>query len=52
MRVVVDSVIFAVWLAFWIYWLAASVGVKARNNRADAERNVDSLGLCEIRERR
>ena len=26
---VVDVVIFAVWLAFWIYWLAASIGVKA-----------------------
>jgi protein-S-isoprenylcysteine O-methyltransferase Ste14 len=33
MRVVVDSVIFAVWLAFWIYWLAASVGVKAGQTR-------------------
>ena len=26
---VVDEVIFAVWVAFWIYWLAASIGVKA-----------------------
>lgn len=26
---VVDVVIFAGWVAFWIYWLAASVGVKA-----------------------
>jgi protein-S-isoprenylcysteine O-methyltransferase Ste14 len=26
---VVDLVIFAVWVAFWIYWLASSVGVKA-----------------------
>jgi protein-S-isoprenylcysteine O-methyltransferase Ste14 len=26
---VVDLVIFAVWVAFWIYWLAASIGVKA-----------------------
>ena len=26
---VVDEGIFAVWVAFWIYWLAASVGVKA-----------------------
>ena len=33
MRVVVDSVIFAVWLAFWIYWLVASAGVKAGQTR-------------------
>jgi len=33
MRVVVDSVIFAVWLAFGTYWLAASVGVKAGQTR-------------------
>ena len=33
MRVVVDSVIFAVWVAFWIYWLVASVGVKAGQTR-------------------
>ena len=26
---VVDFVIFAGWLAFWIYWLAAAVGVKS-----------------------
>ncbi len=26
---VVDVVIFAVWVAFWIYWFAASIGVKA-----------------------
>ena len=26
---VVDVVIFAVWVAFWIYWLAASIDVKA-----------------------
>ncbi len=26
---VVDVVIFAGWLAFWIYWLAAAVGVKS-----------------------
>jgi protein-S-isoprenylcysteine O-methyltransferase Ste14 len=32
-RVVVDSVIFVVWVAFWIYWLAASVGVKAGQTR-------------------
>jgi protein-S-isoprenylcysteine O-methyltransferase Ste14 len=32
-RVVVDSVIFAVWAAFWIYWLVASVGVKAGQTR-------------------
>jgi protein-S-isoprenylcysteine O-methyltransferase Ste14 len=29
MHVVIDTIIFAVWVAFWIYWLAASVGVKA-----------------------
>ena len=33
MRVVVDSVILVVWLGFWIYWLAASVGVKAGQTR-------------------
>jgi protein-S-isoprenylcysteine O-methyltransferase Ste14 len=33
MRVVVDSVIFAVWVAFGLYWLAASVGVKAGQTR-------------------
>jgi protein-S-isoprenylcysteine O-methyltransferase Ste14 len=33
MHVVVDTVIFAVWVAFWIYWLAASVGVKAGQAR-------------------
>ncbi len=26
---VVDVVIFAGWLAFWIYWLAAAIGVKS-----------------------
>jgi protein-S-isoprenylcysteine O-methyltransferase Ste14 len=26
---VVDAVIFAGWIAFWLYWLAASVGVKS-----------------------
>src|SRR5208282_5994185 len=26
---VVDVIIFAVWLAFWIYWLAAAIGVKS-----------------------
>jgi protein-S-isoprenylcysteine O-methyltransferase Ste14 len=26
---VIDIVIFAGWVAFWIYWLAASIGVKA-----------------------
>jgi protein-S-isoprenylcysteine O-methyltransferase Ste14 len=30
---VVDEVIFAVWVAFWIYWLAASIGVKAGRTR-------------------
>ena len=30
---VVDVVIFVGWLAFWIYWLAASVGVKAGQTR-------------------
>lgn len=29
----VDVVIFAGWVAFWIYWLAASVGVKAGHTR-------------------
>jgi protein-S-isoprenylcysteine O-methyltransferase Ste14 len=33
MRVVVDSVIFAVWVVFGLYWLAASVGVKAGQTR-------------------
>jgi protein-S-isoprenylcysteine O-methyltransferase Ste14 len=33
MHVVVDTIIFAVWVAFWIYWLAASVGVKAAQTR-------------------
>jgi protein-S-isoprenylcysteine O-methyltransferase Ste14 len=33
MRVVVDSVIFAAWVAFGLYWLAASVGVKAGQTR-------------------
>jgi protein-S-isoprenylcysteine O-methyltransferase Ste14 len=30
---VVDIVIFAVWAAFWIYWLVASIGVKAGQTR-------------------
>lgn len=30
---VVDMIIFVGWLAFWIYWLAASVGVKAGQTR-------------------
>jgi protein-S-isoprenylcysteine O-methyltransferase Ste14 len=30
---VVDVVIFAGWLVFWIYWLAAAVGVKAGHTR-------------------
>jgi protein-S-isoprenylcysteine O-methyltransferase Ste14 len=30
---VVDIVIFAGWVAFWIYWLAASIGVKAGQTR-------------------
>ena len=33
MHVVVDSVISAVWVAFWLYWLVASVGVKAGQTR-------------------
>ena len=33
MRVIVDSLIFAVWVAFGIYWLVASVGVKAGQTR-------------------
>ena len=33
MRVVVDSVIFVAWVAFGLYWLAASVGVKAGQTR-------------------
>jgi protein-S-isoprenylcysteine O-methyltransferase Ste14 len=31
---VVDLVILVVWVAFWIYWLAASVGVKASQTRS------------------
>jgi protein-S-isoprenylcysteine O-methyltransferase Ste14 len=30
---IVDVVILAVWVAFWIYWLAASIGVKAGQTR-------------------
>jgi protein-S-isoprenylcysteine O-methyltransferase Ste14 len=30
---VVDVVIFACWVAFWIYWLVASIGVKAGQTR-------------------
>jgi protein-S-isoprenylcysteine O-methyltransferase Ste14 len=30
---IVDIVIFAVWAAFWIYWLVASIGVKAGQTR-------------------
>jgi protein-S-isoprenylcysteine O-methyltransferase Ste14 len=30
---VIDIVISVTWLAFWIYWLVASVGVKAGQNR-------------------
>jgi protein-S-isoprenylcysteine O-methyltransferase Ste14 len=30
---VVDVVIFACWAAFWIYWLVASIGVKAGQTR-------------------
>jgi hypothetical protein len=30
---VIDIVIFAGWVAFWIYWLAASIGVKAGQSR-------------------
>ncbi len=31
---VVDDVILGVWIAFWIYWLSASVGVKAARTRS------------------
>jgi protein-S-isoprenylcysteine O-methyltransferase Ste14 len=31
---VVDIVISVTWVAFWIYWLVASVGVKAGQNRS------------------
>jgi protein-S-isoprenylcysteine O-methyltransferase Ste14 len=31
---VVDEVILASWVAFWLYWLASSVGVKASNTRS------------------
>jgi protein-S-isoprenylcysteine O-methyltransferase Ste14 len=31
---VVEFVIFAGWIAFWIYWLAASVGVKTGQSRS------------------
>ena len=30
---VIDIIIFACWAAFWIYWLAASVGVKSGRTR-------------------
>lgn len=30
---VIDFVIFAGWVAFWIYWLVASIGVKAGRTR-------------------
>ena len=30
---VVDIVIFAGWVAFWLYWLAASIGVKSGQTR-------------------
>jgi hypothetical protein len=30
---VVALIILAAWVAFWIYWLAASVGVKAGRTR-------------------
>ena len=30
---VVDVVIFAGWVAFWLYWLAASIGVKSGQTR-------------------
>ncbi len=30
---VIDIVIFAGWVAFWVYWLAASIGVKAGQTR-------------------
>jgi protein-S-isoprenylcysteine O-methyltransferase Ste14 len=30
---VVDVVVFAGWVAFWIYWLVASIGVKAGQTR-------------------
>ncbi len=30
---VADVIIFAGWMAFWIYWLAASIGVKAGRTR-------------------
>ena len=30
---VVDIVVFAVWAAFWVYWLVASIGVKAGQTR-------------------
>ena len=33
MHVVVDTVIFAAWVAFGIYWLAASIGVKTGQTR-------------------
>jgi protein-S-isoprenylcysteine O-methyltransferase Ste14 len=31
---VIDAVILVGWIAFWIYWLAAFVGVKAGQNRS------------------
>ena len=30
---VIDIIIFAGWIAFWIYWLAASIGAKAGQTR-------------------
>ena len=30
---VIDIVIFAGWVAFWLYWLAASIGVKSGQTR-------------------
>ncbi len=30
---VIDLVIFVCWIAFWIYWLVASIGVKAGQTR-------------------
>ena len=46
---VVDLVIFAGWVAFWVYWLAASMGVKSGQTDGPVRRRrslSSSLFFC------
>lgn len=37
---VIDYVILGVWVAFWLYWLAASVGVKSSRSRSSRSAGI------------